>query len=65
MTAPNEAKLKLARAVVVVPEGTERSWERSDRQLSHFWREVRSARPWLVGRRGEPVGLARSTERQR
>ena len=25
MTAPNEAKSKLARAVVVVPEGTERT----------------------------------------
>jgi hypothetical protein len=64
MTAPNEAKPNLARAVVFLRERSG-DQERSDRQLSHFWRGVRSARPWLGGRQGEPVGLARSTKRQR
>ena len=64
MTAPNEAKPDLARAVVLLRERSGHQ-ERSDRQLSHFWRGVRSARPWLEGQEGKPVGLARSTERQR
>ena len=62
MTAPNGAKPDLARAVVRERSGDQ---ERSDRELSHFWRVVRSARPWLEGQQGKPSGLARSTERQR
>ena len=64
MTAPNGAKLKLARAVVFRRERSGHQ-EHSDRQFSHFWRGVRSARPWLEGQQGKPSGLARSTERQR